>query len=101
VVAGTQVGVTKAGRGTSAEVVRLGVPVADLCIGALAGFAGPAGGLADGLGVGGGLVKPLGLGVGVGVGPGLGDVLGLGLGLGLVHFCFGFPSRAATFAPWP
>ena len=75
------------------------MPTADLRIGALAGFAGPVGGLGlavtDGLGVG------VGSGLGVVLGPGLGDVLGLGLGLGLVHFCFGFPNIAASFAPWP
>jgi hypothetical protein len=63
------------------------VPVADLRIGALAGFAGPVGGL--GLMVGLGRPLEVGLGLGVVVGPGLVD--GLGLGLGLVHF--GFPSR--------
>ena len=74
-------GGTNAGRGSVAEVVRLGVP-ADLRDGACAGLAGPTGGLALELGLG------VTDGLGLGVTDGLGEPLGLGLGLGdwLGHF---------------
>ena len=93
-VAGTQIGLVKAGLGTIAEIVRLGVPAADLWDGAFPGFGGKVpGGLGLGLTVG--LGEPL---VGVGLGDvlvvGLGDVLGLGLGQ------FVLPRPMATTTPW-
>jgi len=92
-VVGTHIGLAKAGSGSVAEIVRLGVPDVDLRLGAFAGLAGNVpGGL--GLGVGGGLGDVVGVGGGLGevVGPGLGEFVGFGLGL--VHFVF--PSGAAN-----
>ena len=91
-VVGTQIGLPNASLGIVAEVVRLGVPGADLRDGAFAGLAGKVPG---GLGLGLSVMVGLGDGLGLGdpVGPGLGDGLGLG------HFAF--PNGEAAKLWWP